>query len=215
MATERITSRDNQRLVNARKVRDGKIANQIFIEGKRLAVEAFRSGVEVAECFLREGFHDKHLAEVIAERNCDVSELPDRIFESIADTKNSQGIVLIGKRPAHTLESIKRRLNSSPVPIVVVLTEINNPSNLGAVLRTAEAAGIAGVIVTENSADAYSAKTLRASMGAAFRLPIVEYANFRDILHWAKAEGITTTAAAATAPKTYAEDRKSTRLNSS
>ena len=201
---EKITSRDNQRLVNARKVRDGNVPGQIFIEGKRLVEEALRSGIEIDECFYAEGFADIDLIYECADKAAFTAELPERIFNFIADTKNPQGIILIAKRPVSDAAAIERNL-AHGLPIVLFLKEINNPSNLGAVLRTAEAAGVAGIIVSTNSADVYSPKAIRAAMGSSLRLAIWENAEFREVLSWAKECKLTTTATDIGAEQTYTQ----------
>lgn len=204
----KITSRDNQRLIYARKVRDRHAAGKLFVEGKRLSAEALRSGLEVSECFVSERFaHAGDNAEFL--RNLTASarfifELPDRVFHTIAGTDHSQGVILIAERPLHSVTAIERNLgDESMIPIVLLLFRINNPSNLGAVLRTAEAAGIAGVIVTGDSADTYSPKALRASMGAAFRIPVWNDAEFGPALKWASGHGLLLTATGADSAKNY------------
>lgn len=201
--TEKITSRDNRRLVHARKVRDGRIAEQIFIEGRRLAKEALRSGIELDECFVTESFDDGDVLDMVSQLGVSIANLPDRIFGSIADTKQSQGIILIGKRPASALELIEGRLKRSRIPIVVFLEAINNPSNLGAILRTAEAADAAGVIVSKNSADVFSPKALRSAMGSAFRLAVFDHADLWDILRWARSVDLVIMGASANGDKSY------------
>ncbi|MFM9904261.1 MAG: TrmH family RNA methyltransferase [Pyrinomonadaceae bacterium] len=204
---EKISSRDNQRLVAARKLRDGRGDGRIFVEGKRLAAEALRSGIEIDECFFKSEFDDDDLLYAAADRAKGTFELSEKLFDSIADTKNPQGIILIAKRPSGGQAAIAERLRSddSALPVVLFLKEINNPANLGAILRTAEAAGVAGVIVSDVSADVYSPKALRASMGASFRVSISVSANFDTILSWAKAKGLTTTAADIGAEAAYSE----------
>jgi TrmH family RNA methyltransferase len=194
---ERITSRNNQRLVNARRVRDGKIANRVFVEGRRLANEALRSGVIINEGFVAEGFRDVELFESIGKRDVEVAEIPYRIFRSIADTAQPQGIILIATRPETSSALIDIGLRTAKLPLVIFLKETNNPSNLGAIFRTAEAAGVVGVIVSKNSADVFSPKALRAAMGSSLRLPVWEYAEFDEVLEWAKAAKLTTTMAEA------------------
>lgn len=202
---EKITSRDNQCIVNARKVRDGKDTSRIFIEGRRLVEEAVRSAVAIDECFYVDGFRDPELLTAIAARTPKMAEIPERIFRSLADTDNSQGVILIAERPNKGSTAIKECLKTrtSALPIVLFLKEINNPSNLGAILRTAEAAGVAGVVISENSADVYSPKSLRAAMGASFRLPIWDRAGFGEILDWAKNWDLVSTAADVGATKSY------------
>ena len=204
---EKITSRDNQRIVNVRKVRDGKDTSLIFVEGRRLVDEAVRSAVVIDECFYVDGFRDTELLSAISVRTPKMAEIPERIFRSIVDTDNSQGIILIAERPNYGAVAIEESLKSksSALQIVVFLKEINNPSNLGAILRTAVAVGIAGVVISENSADVYSPKSLRAAMGASFRLPIWDLAGFEEILDWAKNWDLVSTAADVAATKSYTQ----------
>jgi len=210
---EKIMSRDNQRLVSVRKVRDGKAPERIFVEGRRLVEEALRSAIAINECFVVEGFPDRDLLDAVGMRTTKIAEIPEKVFATIADTQQPQGIILIAKRPNTLAETIKRGLVSAFLPIVIFLNEINNPSNLGAVLRTAEAAGVAGIIVSQNSADPYSPKALRAAMGSTFRLPVWENANFDEVLTWAKEGNLTTTAADIAATSSYTEvDWKTPRL---
>lgn len=106
-----------------------------------------------------------------------------KLFDSIAETKNPQGIIALAERPKWSLDRIKTRIEESSiaVKIILYLSQINNPSNLGAVIRTAEAAGIAGVITSPGSADAFSAKSIRGSMGSVFRVPIVESMDLKTL----------------------------------
>ncbi len=200
--TGKITSRDNTRLVNARKIRDGKDRTQIFIEGRRLAREALRSEIEIAECLVSDEFDDAELLNAIRERTESVSLVAGRLFKTIADTNEPQGILLIAKRPDYShLEKFK----TARLPLALFLNEINNPSNLGAILRTAEAAGVVSVIVSTNSADVFSPKSIRAAMGSSFRLKVWENAELEEVLGWARERRLTPTAADVSAHKTYAE----------
>ncbi len=199
---EKITSRDNQRLINARKVRDGRMTDLIFVEGIRLAREAIRSGIVVEECFVSASFAGSdsrfELLEFIYKTSIFIAELPDRIFQTIADTENSQGVILIARRPENLLADVETsRSFANTLPVVLFLSEASNPSNLGAILRTAEAAGVKGVIVSQYSADVFSPKALRASMGAAFRVPIWSGVSFDEAIDWARKNGMTTTATTA------------------
>ncbi|MBA3353992.1 MAG: RNA methyltransferase [Blastocatellia bacterium] len=201
----KITSRDNDRLKEARRVRDGKDPGKIFIEGVRLAKEAVRSGIAIKDIFIT-GESKSRLGELIRSAQCDaVYELNDQAFRSICDTVNSQGIIAIAQRPVATYEALERSLASSTVPLIVLLHGINNPSNLGAVIRTAEAAGVGGLIASSGSADAFSPKGLRAAMGSSFRLPIVSGGSFEDALAFAKSSGLRVVAADIKAKVSYTE----------
>src|SRR6476660_9421116 len=91
-----ITSRDNGRLMAARRVRDGRDKFRIFIEGRRLAEEAVRSGLKITECFLSEPFEDLGL---VASINAPTFRMPEKVFKTIADTDSPQGIIVVAERP--------------------------------------------------------------------------------------------------------------------
>jgi len=205
MAIEKLTSRENPRLIRARKIRDGREPDSIFIEGKRLVDEALRSDLVIEECFVVEGFNDEELLGAAAARTRKVADVPERLFASISDTKQPQGIALIAERPSTSSLILESSLASTDLRIVVFLFEINNPSNLGAIMRTAAAAGVAGIIVSTNSADVYSPKSLRASMGAAFTLPVWDEVTAEQAFDWAAGNMLTCTATAAAADLSYTE----------
>lgn len=199
---ETITSRDNGRLVNARRVRDGKVSDLIFIEGKRLAEEAMKSPIEVIECFVSDNFTDGEILTEIKKQDAFVATLPSKLFRTIADTDSPQGIILIARRPffSHHFDT-----GGSQLPIVLYISEINNPSNLGAVLRTAEAAGVANVLISKNSTDPFSPKALRASMGSAFRLNITTGCEFEEVIQLAAQDKLLTIGADTKAMTPYTD----------
>jgi RNA methyltransferase, TrmH family len=208
---QKITSRENQKLKFAKKVRDGKITSKIFIEGVRLAEEILRSNLKIDEVFINENFatskRERELINSFLADSVSIFEIPDAIFRSIADTSQSQGIVIIAEKPQSSKSEIEKNLinNGLKSALVIMLFEINNPSNLGAILRTAEAANVAGVIISEHSADVYSTKSIRAAMGANLRLPIWSDADFDEVLTWANQQNLISTAADINAKKSYAK----------
>ena len=191
----RITSRDNRHLKFARRVRDGKEPDYIFVEGSRLCEEALRSNTVLDRIFYSEDFFNSHSADVMrygSETDVDTFVLSNSLFGSIADTKTSQGIAIVVHRPeSMNLDGMFHdRSVEIVLPVWVFLFEINNPSNLGAALRTAEAAGAKGVVISAGSADAFSPRSLRASAGSAFRLPIVSGADLQETFETAKKNGV-------------------------
>ena len=205
----KITGRDNQRLKSVRKIRDGKITDKIFIEGIRLAEEALRSDLKILEAFVSDGIsqndRSQELIEKIRFSEAELIEVSQKIFKTVTATKNSQGIVLIAQTPKTGQKIIESRLNDfqNPSPIVILLHQINNPSNLGAILRTAEAAGVSGVILTKNSTSAFSSKAIRSAMGASFRLPIWNDVEFFDVVAWAREKGFLSVCADINSEKNY------------
>ncbi len=200
-----ITSRDNSLLRQARAVRDGKIDELIFVEGLRLCEEARRSdlridAVIVSEELLRKERVAPAIAELsqVAKRTASVSE---KLLESISFTKTPQGIIVLAERP----ESSETHLAASAGanPLLVVLHQINNPVNVGAILRTAEAAGATGVITTKNTSDPFSPKSLRGAMGSAFRLPIWSGPTYEEAIGWCRKREILTVCADVGATTSY------------
>src|SRR6185369_14129013 len=189
-----ITSRDNSLLRQARAVRDGKIDELIFVEGLRLCEEAQRSNLEieaaiVSEELLRKERAEQAIAELsrVSKRSASVTE---KLLESISYTKTPQGIVVLAGRPDSSEARLAASLTASP--LLVVLHQINNPVNVGAILRTAEAAGATGVIATRNTSDPFSPKSLRGAMGSAFRLPIWTGPTYEDVIEWCRDRSIET-----------------------
>ena len=180
VAEQLITSRDNGRLMAARRVRDGRDKFRIFIEGRRLAEEAVSAGLKITECFLSDEFED---AGLVASIDAPTFRMSAKVFKTVADTETPQGIILVAERAERVREVV------ADLPITIFLSEVNNPSNLGAIIRTAEAAGVGHVILSKGSADPYSPKALRASMGSAFRLGILEGATIEDAVSVAHHKG--------------------------
>jgi TrmH family RNA methyltransferase len=122
-----------------------------------------------------------------------MASVSEKVLATISYTKTPQGIILLAKHP----QSGKAKLEMARgrVPLLVILHGINNPVNVGAIIRSAEAAGATGVITTANTADPFSAKSLRGAMGSAFRLPIWKGASYADALSWCTARNIKTVCA--------------------
>ena len=188
----KIRSRDNSLLRQARAVRDGKVDELIYVEGLRLCVEALRSSLELESVIFSEQLASKEKAgatiEELAKAARRVGSVSEKLLESISYTKTPQGVVVLARRP----ESSQQRLagNLKENSLLVVLHQINNPVNVGAILRTAEAAGAHGMITTKNTSDPFSPKSLRGAMGSAFRLPIWRNADFAEVVEWCRGNNV-------------------------
>ena len=150
-----------------------------FIEGARLCADAVLSSVKIKELYVTESARLKYseyvrLAENVAERSFLVSE---EVAEKLSDTKNPQGVFCICKMLDKNTNIGKIKYNGK----YIALENVSNPSNFGAVVRTAEAVGLDGVIVS-GGCDIYNPKSQRAAMGSLFRLNIVEVDDLPDFL---------------------------------
>ena len=199
-----ITSKDNARLKFARAVRDGRERSAIFVEGTRLVSELQRSSLIPLSIFVSEDSREKNCQLIDSMTRGaipDIQVVASKVFPSITDTETSQGLIVIADRP----KLLDLQADVIEGGLFVYLSEVNNPSNLGAVLRTAEAAGVAGVVLSPGSTDAFSPKALRASMGSAFRLPIytgVGLPEATDVVH---SRGVRAIAADITGERSYVE----------
>jgi len=169
-----IRSRANQQLKLARRVRDGREAGLIFVEGERLVRECLDTGLK-PNALLYLSSATQRFGRLLSRargRGATALETEEKAFAALGDTVSSQGIALIAERPSWTLEHVLDD-NSHHRPLVVVLDGVQDPGNLGTIVRTAEAAGAGGVIALPGCADPFAPKTLRAAMGSAFRLPVI------------------------------------------
>lgn len=171
-AGTQIASRDNQWLkmfraaLRASRPED----NRIALEGVHLVTEAIRSGLKI-EALLAGASAETQLAELqpTLDSSTRILRTTDKLFASVADTETPQGIAALAHTPEYTLENLLHGADS----LVIVLVEAQNPGNVGAILRSAEAFGASGVIATRGTAHPYSPKALRASSGSSLRLPIL------------------------------------------
>lgn len=203
----KISSRDNSLLRRARAVRDGKVNELIFVEGLRLCEEALQSGIRIEAVIYSEEIGEKervaHLLEELAS-SCDcLAEVSEKLLATISYTKTPQGIVVLAKRPESGKSVLETR--NDGWPLIVILHGLNNPVNVGAILRSAEAAGATGVISTASTADPFSAKALRGAMGSAFRLPVWHSPSYTDALAWCTTHNIRTVGADVGAPTLHTE----------
>lgn len=202
-----ILSRDNSLLRQARAVRDGKDQTLIFVEGLRLCEEALRSGLEIhAVVYSNEIAQKERAAALLAElgKACErVGEVSESLLATISYTKTPQGMIVLAGRPV----SGKERLAVTKVQqhLLVIMDGINNPVNVGAIIRSAEAAGATGVITTGDSSDPFSPKALRGAMGSAFRLPIWHRASYQEALAWCGEQRIKTVCTDVKASKLHTE----------
>jgi TrmH family RNA methyltransferase len=202
-----ITSRDNFLLRRARNVRDGKAEESIFVEGLRLCEEAFLSGLTIEAVICSEELARKDKAKKVLEQLSSVCDhlamVSEILIASVSYTRTPQGIVVLASRPE--MDASKFKASQLATPLLVIMHGINNPVNVGAILRTAEAAGATGAITTANSCDPFSPKALRGAMGSAFRLPIWTKAAYGEVLGWCAERGIETVCADAEGSTVYTD----------
>ncbi|MGB7601859.1 MAG: RNA methyltransferase [Candidatus Sulfotelmatobacter sp.] len=141
------------------------------IEGMRILEEAIRSGVRFSSVFFRESAQDR-ASRLLPQIGAQVETLllPDKIFDSLVPSESPQGVAALVRFKQFSLDDVIERVQTGPI---IVLAGLQDPGNLGTILRSAEAFGTAGVILGEGTVSHFNSKVVRASAGSAFRLPII------------------------------------------
>jgi TrmH family RNA methyltransferase len=162
------------------------------IEGLRIIEEAIRSGLRFSAVFFRESAQDR--AERLLPQigaHVETLLLPDKLFDSAVPSESPQGVAALVRLKEFSIGDVLDRLQVGPG---VVLAGLQDPGNLGTILRSAEAFGSAGVVLGEGTVSPFNAKAVRASAGSLFRLPIVVAksadANIEDILAGLRATNV-------------------------
>lgn len=166
---ETIRSRQNGRLKNLRqrflrsdRTEDGLIA----IEGEHLLEEAVRSGLRIDTLFLRE---DRELTNELLLGNPLTFFVATDAFDYACATESPQGVAALIEAPRWSLDALLQVAN----PVLLVLAGLQDPGNVGTIIRTAEAFGATGILLTPGTVHPWNQKVLRASAGSSFRLPVI------------------------------------------
>jgi len=172
--------------------------SRILLDGAHLVHEAQAAGVEleivaVAHSRRRDDNQEARLADALARRGVEVVETTDEVFAAISPVRAPSGIAAIGRRCPATLEEICSRTGA----FVVAAIGVQDPGNVGSLIRAAEAGGATGVLVCAPSANPFSWKALRGSMGSALRLPVVGGIDLDDAFDAMRRAGLRTLAAVA------------------
>jgi TrmH family RNA methyltransferase len=169
-----VAGRHNQRLKELRQAfRRAELTPQgeCAVEGVKLLEEALRSGQHLESVFFSESARplaEKFLPQINARTETLV--LPDALFNSVVPSDAPQGVAALLKLGAFSATQLLDRSSNGPL---VVAAGLQDPGNLGTILRSAEAFGAAGIFLTEGSVSPYNSKVLRGSAGSIFRLPFL------------------------------------------
>ena len=185
MPSDLITSRENKWIKSFRAALQGAgpaNGEPIGIEGRKLVEDALASGLEAQAVLVSESGEDG-LPQVLGVAARSEAGVPrsrifrttDKLFAAVSGTEASQGIAALFEQHVWGLEdTLKNHATKGKAsPLVVVLVGVQDPGNVGTIVRSAEAFGATGVIATKGTADPWSPKALRASAGSALRLPVV------------------------------------------
>lgn len=139
-----------------------------LLEGPVVVADALRAGVPIRDVFLRAGDPDLGaLHSELRTAGLDPLEVGDNVLKAVADTDSPQGVVAIAETPRFSLTELP-----PDASLVLVLDQVRDPGNAGTLVRSAAAAGADCVVFTAGSVDAFGPKTVRASAGAVFKVPV-------------------------------------------
>jgi TrmH family RNA methyltransferase len=188
-----IQSRQNSRVKELRAAfqRPGRNEGKIGIEGGKLLLEALRSGLNPETVFIAAGF-EEHLEGLLLADHTEILSLPPDVFTSVVSTESPQPVAAILQAPVSTLPSVLG--DALAVPLVVLIAGLQDPGNLGTLIRSAEAFGATGMVLLPGTTSPWNAKALRASAGSVFRLPVAT-CNAEEAFSFLQDAGVRTFAA--------------------
>lgn len=176
-----ITSKDNETIKHIRKLKEKKYRDEYgeyIVEGIKLINEAIGEKQNVKTIIIcdncdKEAINQSSMYEV-AKLNC--VYVDEKVFNTITEVKNPQGILAIIEK-----KNKEKQINYNE-DIIVVLDDIQDPGNLGTILRTVDSVGLSQIVVSKKSGDIYNSKVVRSTMGAIFRVNVIESENLVDTI---------------------------------
>ena len=187
---ERIESLKNPKIKQAVKLRTSarfrRETGLFFSEGLRLVSDAVQSGVYPHTVFFTDAFISEHpeVADELLNSEAIGYRVSPAVMEKLCDTVSPQGIAALFKMP-------EAAFPNNPKGLYIGLENTQDPANLGAIARSAEAFGAAGIVTAANGCDPFAPKTLRAGMGALLRLPVIKAEDFSAAIERFKSCGAT------------------------
>ena len=179
---QRISSKDNSLIKHIKRLKEKKYRDEYgeyIIEGLKLIKEAIQENVDIKHIVVCDGCDNSEMIESHLKyemARLDFIYVPQNIFKLLSDVENPQGILaVIGK----TSKEIDIDINED---IILALDDIQDPGNLGTILRTADSVGLKQIIVSKGTADAYNPKVVRSTMGAIFRVKVIECEILKETL---------------------------------
>lgn len=170
-------SRDNKLINLALKLKQKKFRdeeNKFLIEGIRFVEEGIITEA-VEQIFYSKKLFETRGYDRILDKKQSAYEVSEALLKELCDTENPQGVIAIANKKLWNIKNIKS-------DFIVIADGIQDPGNLGTIIRTCDAAGVGAIAVIKGSVDIYNPKTLRSTMGSVFHLPIIMYDNFKSLI---------------------------------
>ena len=189
MRTEVITSAQNPRikeLILLQEKSRARRENGLFVvEGRRELSHCLEAGFKPRSLFICPEILGRDACRELEQAGCPIVEIPAHLYEKVAYRGRTEGVIGVMECHSHSLEDLLLKEN----PLVIVLESVEKPGNLGAVLRSADAAGADAVIVCDPLTDLYNPNLIRSSIGGIFTVPVAA-ASSEEAIRWLKERGI-------------------------
>ncbi len=172
METVILSSKQNERIKSIKRLYKRKVRDQeqlMLAEGIRLVEELVKTHLLTQVFYakrLTQNSRGMQLLTLLEGKNIPLFFCSDPVFNEVSDTDTAQGIVAVAKRPQPTAD-----WNRSQCDLILIVDQVQDPGNLGTIIRTAAGAGVTGLWITKGTVDSFSPKVVRASMGAMFQIP--------------------------------------------
>jgi len=194
-----ITSTQNQVVKDIKALsrkKDRMKSGRFVAEGLRFVMSAIQMNAKIdaivySDAVYRTEEGTTFINELIEKAEYKVLEIEEKIFGELSDTQSPQGIMALVHQPKFTWEQIMK-----PHGFLIILDRIQDPGNLGTIIRTADAAGADGVILLKGTVDAYNPKVLRSTMGSVFEMPVIEGVTWEETFNNLSEAGYTFAATA-------------------
>jgi TrmH family RNA methyltransferase len=171
--------------------RSGREKSKLFlIEGVKLLNEALAQRVDIVDIAASESFIGGGMRDLDQRQIKIVHAVNDKLFDSLSTTTTPTQVVAIARMNQASIDDCLR----GEMPLTIVLDALQDPGNLGTVMRCARAFGASGLILAKGTVDPYNPKVIRAAMGASFALPIAHDASIPEVLNWARQKSMQTVA---------------------
>ncbi len=195
-----ITSTNNaqvkQIMLLNRKSKERKKQDVFLVEGLKMFREAPKE--RLVKTYISESFFEETLQEQPKLlQGIDYEVVKDSVFSQMSDTLTPQGILTVVRQFHYSVNQFENHMfeMNKQSPIYLILEDLQDPGNVGTIFRTAEGAGVDGIIMTKNCVDIYNPKTIRSTMGSIYRVPFICIEDTDEILKWFKKHKISTYAA--------------------
>ena len=189
MRTEVITSAQNPRikeLILLQEKSRARRENGLFVvEGRRELSHCLEAGFKPRSLFICPEILGRDACRELEQAGCPIVEIPAFLYEKVAYRGRTEGVIGVMECHSHSLEDLHLKED----PLVIVLESVEKPGNLGAVLRSADAAGADAVIVCDPLTDLYNPNLIRSSIGGIFTVPVAA-ASSEEAIRWLKERGI-------------------------